>query len=666
MTEHESPASAVLDVHGLTVTYRRGGRDLAALSDLSFRIPVGGAYALVGESGSGKSTAALATMGHLPVGGRIAAGSVRLGDQELVGLNARRLRAVHGSRIAMVYQNPDGALNPALRIGTQITEVLRRHGDAHRESVGATRAKDLAVELLNQVSMPDPVALLERFPHQLSGGQQQRVVIAMALAGSPRLLVLDEPTTGLDATVQAEVLDLIGKLRSDTGTALLIISHDLGVVSRVADRVGVLYGGRLIEEGSTDEILTAPRHPYTAGLLACRPTMASNRRTARLLAIPGQPPALHEVTQGCAFAPRCAHVQQICIEQRPEPIVDGGRATSCHFPLAADAKSPADELPRPSRPSPAVNPAPLVLDLREVRKSFGAHPAVDGVSLQLRRGETYGLVGESGSGKTTLGRIAVGLSSADSGTVGYLGTPLADRVERRAADARRAIQMVFQRPDSTLNPRRAVRKALARAAFRLRGELSADELAQRVRLGAEQLDAYPSQLSGGMKQRAAIARAFAGRPAVVVCDEPTSALDVSVQAAVLNLLADLSEREGTAYLFISHDLAAVRYLADRIGVLYRGRLVEEGSADEVLRPPYHPYTELLVAAAAGTRVELAIATTTSAADSGGCRFADRCPRSLGKLCRTTEPPVRTAAPGHVLSCHLSLDELAQEQKALTR
>jgi peptide/nickel transport system ATP-binding protein len=532
--------------------------------------------------------------------------------------------------------------------------------------------------MLARVQIADPARVLRRFPHQLSGGMQQRALIAMALASDPMLLVLDEPTTGLDATVEAEVLDLVAGLRGELGTSILFISHNLAVVRRMCDRVGVLYAGRLVEEGPADELFRDPRHPYTVGLLRCLPRGGVGKDERPLDTIPGLLPELGAELPGCVFADRCGLVRDVCREEEP-PLhpVASGRTSRCHF------WQEAHELPHTATASPgrSAPPAPgeaAVLAVERAAKTFRQDrhdvQALAGVSLAVGSGETLGLVGESGSGKTTLARVLLGLTPPDEGTTVELdGKALAPALGGRDAEEVRALQIVFQDPDSALNRRFSARRILSRALSKLLGLRGAarDErvrdLARAVRFDERLLGARPAQLSGGLKQRVAIARAFAGEPRVVVCDEPTSALDVSVQAAILNLLVDLQREQGVSYVFISHDLGVVRYLADRIAVLYLGRLMEVGDAATVFAAPHHPYTEALLSAVpaldgdARPRIRLEGEIPSASEPPSGCVFHTRCPRKIGEICERDEPPLAEAEPGHLLRCHIPLEELRRLQ-----
>jgi peptide/nickel transport system ATP-binding protein len=519
---------------------------------------------------------------------------------------------------------------------------------------------------------------MQRYPHQLSGGMQQRVAIAMALANDPSLLILDEPTTGLDATVEAEVLDLISQLRRELSASILFISHNLAVVSNMCDRVGVLYAGMLVEEGSTEDVFKNPRHPYTVALLRCLPRGGQRKDQGRLDTIPGFLPNIGMTITGCAFADRCALATERC-RTEPPPLYDlGGRQSRCHY------HEEAQSLPR-STPSHAAVALPSktaskpVLRVEGLNKTYGnqgyALRAVKDVSVSLQPGQTLGLVGESGSGKTTFAKMLLGLVSPDEGGgIELEGKPLAPRLSERTDDQIKAMQIVFQNPDSALNRSHSIRHLIKRALKRLAGlrggtlETRLEELVRSVRLTDRHLAVKPRQLSGGLKQRVAIARAFAGDPRIIVCDEPTSALDVSVQAAILNLLADLQSKQDVSYIFISHDLAVVRYLSDQIAVLYLGRIMELGPSEEVFAGPHHPYTEALLSAvpnldrSATSRIRLEGEIPSAVNPPSGCVFHTRCPRKIGVICETQEPPLAQADPGHVIRCHYSYEELARLQK----
>ncbi|MGH3023043.1 MAG: dipeptide ABC transporter ATP-binding protein [Gaiellaceae bacterium] len=660
-----------VELQDLEVVYRVRGVDRPVLRGLSLTIAKGESYGLVGESGCGKTTAAFTIMRYLPRNGRVVSGSIRADGTDLLRMSEADVRRLRATTLSMVYQNPGAALNPSIRVGDQIAEVFRLRG------VGRAEALERAREMLRKVQVSDPARALRRYPHQLSGGGQQRIVIAMALASDPTLLILDEPTTGLDATVEAEVLDLVAALRQEFGTSVLFISHNLGVIRKMCERVGVLYAGRLVEEGPAETVFSEPRHPYTVGLLRCIPRGGLRKDRDRLDTIPGYLPQLGAHLPGCVYADRCALVREICRTDEPRLYPLGaGHASRCHF------HEEAAELPRTTRSTPV---APVVradgepvVRLAKASKTF-AHEgsrvrALVDVDLAIGAGETLGLVGESGCGKTTLARVLLGLTAPDpDSTVELDGEPLAPRIVKRDAEQVRALQTVFQNPDSALNRRSSVRRIVGRALTKLLGvrgekrEARLREIASSVRFDERLLSARPVQLSGGLKQRVAIGRAFAGDPRVVVCDEPTSALDVSVQAAILNLLADLQAEEGVTYLFISHDLGVVRYLSDRIAVLYLGRLMELGPAEAVFTAPHHPYTEALLSAVPTlegeerVRIRLEGEIPSAADPPSGCVFHTRCPRKLGEICEQQEPALAEVAPGRFLRCHIPLEELRHLQ-----
>jgi peptide/nickel transport system ATP-binding protein len=662
-----------LEVSHLDVAYRVRGQDRLALRDVSFAVSRGESYGLVGESGSGKSTVALALVRYLPRNGQVSGGTISINGQDPLSMGKQALHALRAKTVSMVYQEPGRALNPSLRVGRQIAEVYQIAG------ASADEARRSAQDMLRKVQISDPDRVMRRYPHELSGGMAQRAVIAMALASSPSLLILDEPTTALDATVEAEVLDLVAALRQEFGTTVLFISHNLAVIAKMCDRVGVLYAGELVEEGPARQVFGDPRHPYTVGLLRCIPRRGQRKDRHRLDTIPGFLPAPGHTMTGCVFAPRCALAQDRCRSSEP-PFFDVSdlRISRCFFHASAP------DLPRAT---PAADAAlaehdtgePLV-EVAGLSKTFagsgGGVRALADVNLTIRRGETLGLVGESGSGKTTLARVLLGLTGPDQGSVVTLaGAPLSPDVRRRPQQTLRRLQIVFQNPDSALNRRHTVHSLISRPLTRLAGLSGAalrDRLAEligSVRLEDRHLALRPGQLSGGLKQRVAIARAFGAGPDVVVCDEPTSALDVSVQAAILNLLADLQKTEQVTYLFISHDLGLVRYLSDRIVVLYLGRVMEVGPAETVFAGPHHPYTEALFSAVPSLdgqrpdRIRLAGEIPSAADPPTGCVFHTRCPRKLPTgVCESTEPPLLEDEPEHLIRCHIPLAELRTLQR----
>jgi peptide/nickel transport system ATP-binding protein len=670
-----NPQAPTLVVEHLDVTYQVRGQDRPVVRDVSFTVGRQESYGLVGESGSGKSTVALALTQYLARNGRVSGGSISINGLNPLTMSKTKLRELRARTVSMVYQEPGRALNPSMKAGRQIAEVFEIAGLGKEESL------DRAQDMLRRVQIADPGRVMNRYPHELSGGMAQRVIIAMALAAEPALLILDEPTTALDATVEAEILDLVAGLREQTATTVLFISHNLAVVAKMCDRVGVLYAGELIEEGPADEVFAASRHPYTVGLLRCIPRRGQRKDSGRLDAIPGFLPQPGQVMTGCVFAERCSLVVDECREL-PPPGFEVGPAHTARCYRHADVPDMPGTAPEDLPPGPlglpdAVDPADLdpIVTIRSLDKTFGsgetAVKALTNVNLAVMRGETLGLVGESGSGKTTLARALLGLIEPDPGSVIEFDTiPLSAGLRGRPIDQLKSLQIVFQNPDSALNRRRTVRWLISQPLRRLAG-LSGDRLNERltdlirsVRMEKRHLSLRPGQLSGGLKQRVAIARAFGGGPRLVVCDEPTSALDVSVQAAILNLLADLQAKEQVTYLFISHDLGVVRYLSDRIAVLYLGRVLELGPAETVFAGPHHPYTEALLSAVPSLdgqrteRIKLTGEIPSAANPPSGCVFHTRCPRRLPTgVCETTEPPLAEVEPGHQISCHIPIDQL---------
>jgi peptide/nickel transport system ATP-binding protein len=654
-------APRALEVSDLELVYRVRGVDRPVLRGVSFAIERGRSYGLVGESGCGKSTAALGIVRYLPRNGRISGGTVSVAGQNVLSLGTRGLREYHARTVSMVYQSPGSALNPAMRVGAQVAEAFTVLGMSRGEAGEKARAA------LARVQIADPSSVMRRYPHQLSGGMQQRVVIAMALAKDPTLLILDEPTTGLDATVEAEVLDLVSQLQAELDTAVLFISHNLGVISKMCDRVGVLYAGRLVEEGPVGVVLRDPRHPYTVGLLRCIPRGGVRKDHGRLDTIPGFLPSLGAVIPGCVFADRCALADERCHTEPPEVVeVAPDHLARCfHHDRARDL--PRAEVADLVLPPVDRSAEPLIRfdDLGKVfhQRGHDVHALV-GVSAAIWPGETLGLVGESGSGKTTLARTVLGIVGPTSGSVELEGRSLAPLFQKRARNDLRALQIVFQNPDSALNRRHSVQRILLRSLRKLAGVRGAEadarvlDLAGRVRISERTLTQKPVQLSGGLKQRVAIARAFAGDPKLVVCDEPTSALDVSVQAAILNLLVELQAERGVSYLFISHDLGVVRFLADRVVVMYLGRVVESAPADEVFARPNHPYTQALLAEAGKvepkkrTFVPIKGEIPSPLDPPSGCHFHPRCPYVMDK-CRASVPPLLEIAPGRKSACFLN-------------
>jgi peptide/nickel transport system ATP-binding protein len=677
----------VVKVDHLAIVYETRGGDVPAVRDVSFEIYRGETLGLVGESGCGKSTVAYGLVNYLGRNGRIAKGEIIFQGDSLVDRSAEELRKLRGDQISMVYQDPMTSLNPVLRIGDQMLEVLTVHRGASTEE-----ARARCIEMLHRVYMPDPAKVLERYPHQISGGQQQRIVIAMALLNNPALLIMDEPTTALDVTVEAAVLDLIADLRRDFDTAILFISHNLGVIARVSDRVGVMYAGELVELAATKEIFANPRHPYTQGLLRCVPRLGFDKAGSVLHPIRGRVPAPDRLPPGCVFEPRCDYARDACREERPALRQIGGQHHSrCRFAEEID--------PHGWQPSAGVIPLAIttngqpdsilnVSDLKTYYRHADASPlsmiglgkkeyvkAVDGVSFTLPRGQTLGVVGESGCGKSTLIKTIIGLEDMSGGRAEFVGFDLQQRASQRDLSLIQELQMVFQNPDATMNPSYSIGTQIERPLRRFKIVPASDvraeviRLLQAVKLDEHYYDRRPRQLSGGEKQRVGIARAFAGRPDLVLCDEPVSALDVSVQAAVLNLLLEIQREHGTTMIFIAHDLSVVRFFSDSIAVMYLGQIVEIGPAEAIYVPPYHPYTESLLAAVPipdpsveQKHIRLEGSVPSPLHPPSGCRFHTRCPRRAmlpdsGRICETVEPPWQDSGDGHRILCHIPLETL---------
>ncbi len=671
----------IIDIRDLSIGFTgRGGWTLPVLRNINLAVRPGETVGLVGESGSGKSTLALAAMGYLKRGLRVLNGSCHFEGQNLFDLGRTELEGLRGGKLGLVPQNSGQSLTPTLRIGAQLTEALRLHSN-----IDGAEHRDRVLALLAQVRLPDPEAIFARFPHELSGGQQQRVAIAMALAGEPAALFLDEPTTGLDVTTQAHILELLRDLAAETGMAMVYVSHDLGAIAQVCHRVVVMYAGEVVLEGTARQVLKTPTHPYARGLLSSIPKLSDPHLPT---ALHGRPPAPGGAGDGCAFADRCVIASELCRTTRPAlEAGPGGALVRCHHADQAHRLSMVSggKISRGAKPD-----ACPVLRLEEVairydrpglidrwRGRAQTKPAtVDDVSLVLRRGETLGLVGESGSGKSTILKTVAGLLPPAQGVIEFGdGEVLPAEVERREPEQLRRIQLIFQNPDESLNPRHTIAEILEQPLklyFGLSGQALSDrsaELLERVRLGAHYLDRLPSQLSGGEKQRVAVARAFAAEPQLVLCDEVTSALDVSVQAAVLDLLNDLKQDQGTTYVFVSHDLAVVRALSDRVAVLYQGRLCEIGPAEDVYAAPSHPYTEILLGAVLEPDPDVrpilsADDVVELAPPAQGCPFQRRCPHKLGAVCDTDTPPWQQKRNGHAIRCHIALDQLANMQDAV--
>ncbi len=657
----------MLQIENLKLGFVAGEKAFVAVDGISLAISKGETFALLGESGCGKSATAQGIMRLLPPAGRIFGGDIRLDGVSLLELAESEMRDVRGSRVAMIFQEPATSLNPVMTVGQQIGEVLARHLGLSGEA-----ARRRMIELLQQVGIADPERRLDEYPFQFSGGMKQRVMIAIALAGEPDLLIADEPTTALDVTVQAQILDLLADLQRQRGMGILLITHDLGVVARMAHRVGVMYAGELVEVANREDFFIRPQHPYTQALFAALPD--TSRRGRALMTIPGQVPPLGKMPQGCRFADRCAHVMPQCRATSPEWQSAGEtHRYRCFWHGAAEESASSHPIGMADRGS-AGGAFLQVDDLKvhfPIRRGFlqrvvGHVRAVDGVSLNIPPGRTLALVGESGCGKTSVGKALLQLVPPTAGSVRVGSAELVGMKGRQLRAVRRHIQMIFQDPFASLNPRLRVGEIIAEGMIALgegeerKGASSAiSALLKQVGLPDDAADRYPHEFSGGQRQRIAIARALAVQPELLVCDEPTSALDVSVQAQILNLLKRLQEDLGVAYLFITHNFAVVEYLANDIAVMYLGRIVERGSADEILRGARHPYTQALLSAVPVPRIEsqgttavrLPGETPSPANPPMGCHFHPRCPKAM-PICRERYPQTTTVSATHVVNCHL--------------
>ncbi len=671
----------VLDIQHLSVHFETPDGPLRVLRDVSLAIGSRETFGLAGESGSGKTTLGYAVMRALPEAARLTSGEIRFEGEDLLAKPPAELRAIRGRRVAMVYQDPRSALNPTMTVGRQIAEVLEIH-----ENAAPRAARGRARELLDLVNIADPSAVARRYPHQLSGGMQQRVVIAMALACGPSLLIMDEPTTGLDVTTQARILELVADLKRRVNAAILYISHDLAVIAQISDRVGILYAGELVETASAVHLFRRPAHPYTVGLLGALPDLDGIHG---LVPIAGSLPALTRIPQGCIFAPRCPFAEPLCTESEPPMAqVTGGHDAKCwrwpvvveapRAPVAAGAIRVSTQSRGLTLIAERVSKHYGVAGVIARRLSLGAPPvqAVDDVSFEVQREEVLALVGESGCGKSTLGRVVARLLRPTTGVVRFLDRASGAEVMDEAV-VRRTAQIVFQHPDSSLNPVKRVGHAVARPLAlqgmkgeRRRGRLR--ELFHAVRLNLSYARRLPRELSGGEKQRVAIARALALDPEFIVLDEPVSSLDVSTQASIVRLLMEIRGPLRASYLLISHDLSLVRHVAHRVGVMYLGRLVEMGTVDEIFRPPSHPYTRALLSAvprpdplAARDSIRLEGAVPSAQHPPPGCRFHTRCPDKVGRICEEQEPPLQRAGDTHWIACHIPLDALRREPSVLS-
>jgi oligopeptide/dipeptide ABC transporter ATP-binding protein len=660
---------SLLSVNNLVTSFAIRDASLEAVSNISFSVEEGETLGIVGESGCGKSTTGFSIMRLLPNNGRISSGTIEFGGRDLVSVSEKEMRGIRGKEIALIPQDPMTSLNPVLRIGTQIGEAVRIHnGSSKRE------ARARAVEVLKMVEMPNPEERIHQYPHELSGGLRQRAVIAMALACNPKILIADEPTTALDVTIQAQILDILDTIREKQGMAMILITHDMGVIASRADRVAVMYAGKKIEESTAVELFDGMRHPYTQSLLAAVPRISTTRQRVRLLAIPGTPPDLTQLSGGCRFAPRCEFAQDDCLTSEPTLTGANGHTFACFHPVqgprALTRVGEAIEETVNKSTETIVEIRGLTKDFDVRGRGFGKRrgqklSAASNINLSVRAGETVGLVGESGCGKTTVGRLIVGLEEPTDGTITFPRLGDVDSNRKGRLKLARERQMMFQDPYASLDPRKRVLDIVAEP-LDIQGIGRDDRftkvknLLSEVGLPDDAWTRFPHEFSGGQRQRIGLARALALEPRLIIADEPVSALDVSIQAQILNTLEDLKKSHELALILISHDLAVVQHVSDRIGVMYLGKLVELGTADDVFTTPAHHYTQGLLAAvpvadvhqsSKGNQLTGELPSATN--PPSGCRFRTRCPMATD-LCAEQEPEIREVSPGHSVACHFPI------------
>jgi peptide/nickel transport system ATP-binding protein len=658
----------VIEIDNLHVQFVTSHGTVRAVEGLSYSVYPGEMVAIVGESGSGKSVSALATMRLLPTGTARIQGNIRFDGRELLTLSEEEMRQLRGRQIAMIFQEPMTSLNPVLRIGLQIMEPLLIH-----LKMSEAQARARAIELLTLVGITDPQSRLAQYPHQLSGGMRQRVMIAIGLACNPKLLIADEPTTALDVTIQAQILELMKDLSRRLGVAVVIITHNLGIVARYADRVNVMYAARLVESGTAETVFGRPLHPYARGLLTAVPRL-DRGRSAKLATIDGAPPNLLAPPEGCRFRPRCRFAIDKCNEVPPLEEAEYDHLVACFRKNQIERLDPSISRPEASHKVVATGDGAPILDIRGASKFFPVRMgfmrrakqvrAVNDVTLDIKQGETLGLVGESGCGKSTLGRLVLRLDDPTAGEIRFETVDIAHLKRAEMTAVRKKMQVIFQDPYSSLNPRMTVGQIIAEPMYvheilpkaKIRPRVA--ELLQLVGLYPYMALRYPHELSGGQRQRVGIARALAVEPRVIVCDEAVSALDVSIQGQVINLLEDLQQQLGLTYLFIAHDLAVVRHISTKVAVMYLGRIVEYAAADELFADPKHPYTKALLAAAPipdpvieRTRPRTIIKGELPSPlnPPAGCVFHPRCPLATEE-CKQAVPAVRELAPGHLVAC----------------
>ncbi|MFW6190413.1 MAG: dipeptide ABC transporter ATP-binding protein [Candidatus Bipolaricaulota bacterium] len=691
MSETRYAPDPILELRDLVVTYETRSGDLTAVRGVDLSVERGTTQGIVGESGCGKSTLAFAIMGYLDRNGRIDSGRILLDGEDISDKPESWMRNIWGKELNIVYQDPSAALNPSIKVGKQIGEVLETHKGMSEEE-----ARNRSIDTLEELQISDPDIVVDSYPHQLSGGMRQRVCLAMALVSRPKLLIMDEPTTNLDVTVEARILDIIKDLKNEFETTILYITHDLGVVYEVSDRSGVMYAGQFVEEGPTDGLIGNPIHPYTRGLLRSVPEVSTKTVKGKLRPVEGSVVELDDLPPGCKFNPRCPYREERCTGKEPEFRELGeNRYVRC-YEAEVVAEDRYEKGPREAEENYETAESgkdKKVLEAEKVKKYFGEVSsgffsrekkdervrAVDDVSFDLEEGNTLGVVGESGCGKSTLARTIIGLEDITEGQIKLEDRDISVPIEGREPEVLKQIRIVFQDPRATLNPKRTIKQAMMRpiqlaGANREEAINKTEELLQAVDLGPSYMDRHPDQLSGGQKQRVAIARAFASQPELVLCDEPTSSLDVSIQSSIINLLLDLQEDLDTSFMYISHNLAVVSYISDYMAVMYLGRLVEVGPTNEILNPPYHPYTEALLSSVSvpdpeveQKRIRLEGAVPSARDVPDGCRFHTRCPRKIGEICEEEEPPTRSIGDDkHTITCHIPIEELKEVEPVLQK
>lgn len=680
--QDKSPTQAqtpLLEIENLNVSYYTRKGEVPAVLDFNLKLYPGESIGLVGESGCGKSTVSYAIMNYMGKNGAISGGKIKFMGEDMATLSPERLRQIRGSDIAMIYQEPFAALNPCLTIGDQLIEVPLYH-----ENITKAQALQRAEQILDDVRLPDPGRIMASYPHQLSGGQQQRVVIAMALLSNPKLLLLDEPTTALDVTVEASIVNIVNAISKKYGTAMIYVSHNMGLILKTCQRVAVMYSGQIVEESPIEEVFRNAKHPYTRGLFGCIPNMTADKNSRPLTSIPGQLPLATERPKGCYFSPRCDFFEESVCDQSLIPIeynTQQGFAVRC---LKWKEINWAQYKPK-GKVREKAKIGDTLFRVKDMKKHYelpGAGlfggvtrqvKAVQDLNFEARKKQIVAIVGESGCGKSTFAKVLMGLEEGTGGSIVMGDDDLAViPVEKRDQNLISSVQMVFQNPNDTLNPTHTVGSQIARSIKKLgvsnkeEVEAKVEKLLDLVKLPRVYKNYKPSQLSGGQKQRIGIARAFAGNSKLIVADEPVSALDVSVQAAVIDLLLDIQASHDTTLAFISHDLSLVRYLADNIVVMYLGRIMEQGQTKDIFAPPYHPYTEALLSAVpvADHRVEKKEIILEGELPSplnppSGCPFSTRCHRKLSEICDIKLPPIRHFDDGHEIHCHLTIDELMQ-------